>query len=89
MWAIGWRKAQEFLQIVGRYIKKFEADQRKKYDKHFQQSGRAGEVIAQPLAHLTSLLPPMGFSIHLMLTMLIFLTMLLSYFYPPFLILVL
>lgn len=54
MWAIGWRKAQEFLQIVGRYIKKFEADQRKKYDKHFQQSGRAGEVIGHYFEEMAS-----------------------------------
>ncbi|KNZ64162.1 hypothetical protein VP01_105g11 [Puccinia sorghi] len=41
-------------KIVGRYIKKFEADQRKKYKEHFQQSGLAGEVIGHYFQEMAS-----------------------------------
>ncbi|KNZ61467.1 hypothetical protein VP01_1396g4 [Puccinia sorghi] len=54
MWAISWRKAKEFFQIVGRYIKQFEADQQKKYDEHFQQSVWAGEAICNYFEEMAS-----------------------------------
>jgi hypothetical protein len=55
MWAIGWRKSQDFLQIIGRYIKKFKPGQMEKYKNHFQQSHRAGKIMGnyfQQMGHI-------------------------------------
>ncbi|OAV99510.1 hypothetical protein PTTG_25399 [Puccinia triticina 1-1 BBBD Race 1] len=38
MWVIGWQKSQDFMQIVGRYIKAFLPDDMEKYDTHFSKS---------------------------------------------------
>ncbi|KAH9460746.1 hypothetical protein Pst134EB_008906 [Puccinia striiformis f. sp. tritici] len=54
MWAIGWQKSQDFLQIVGRYIKQFNASQKTKYDIHFSQSSRAGKIIGKYFKELSS-----------------------------------
>ncbi|KAH9448081.1 hypothetical protein Pst134EB_022068 [Puccinia striiformis f. sp. tritici] len=54
MWAIGWQKSQDFLQIVGRYIKQFNASQKTKYDIHFSQSSRAGRIIGKYFKELSS-----------------------------------
>ena len=44
MWAIGWHKSQDFMQIVGRYIKKFTPGKLEKYNAQFLQSERVGHI---------------------------------------------
>ena len=55
MWAIGWRKSQDFMQIVGRYIKKLAVKKLKKYDEHFTKSYRAGEIIGHYFREMASI----------------------------------
>ncbi|KNZ62177.1 hypothetical protein VP01_1303g6 [Puccinia sorghi] len=55
MWAIGWRKSQDFLQIVGWYIKKLTLKKVKKYDKHFTKSYCAGEIIGHYFQEMASI----------------------------------
>ncbi|KAH9444941.1 hypothetical protein Pst134EB_025193 [Puccinia striiformis f. sp. tritici] len=54
MWAIGWRKSQDFLPIVGQYIKQFNASQKTRYNIHFSQSSRAGKIIGKYFKELSS-----------------------------------
>ncbi|KNF01992.1 hypothetical protein PSTG_04816 [Puccinia striiformis f. sp. tritici PST-78] len=54
MWAIGWRKSQDFMQIVGRYIKNFTPAKMDAYHDHFKKSARAGRIIGKYFKELGS-----------------------------------
>ena len=45
MLAIGWQKSQDFMQIIGRYIKKFTPGKRERFNAHFLQSPCVSHII--------------------------------------------
>jgi hypothetical protein len=54
MWAVGWRKSYDENQIIGRYIKAFDAEEMMAYDGHYLKSTRVGQIIGnlfKDLAH--------------------------------------